>query len=415
MKCLAASLGSILVLCVLGASRSAVSADWPRFNGPNQDNISTDKGLLREWPKDGPRLVWKATDIGEGYAGVTVGGGRIYTSGNVGDKTTVTALDLGGKQQWQSENGRAYKASFPGARGTPTLDGDRVYDESPLGQVTCFDAKSGKPIWTLNLLEKFGGKVLTWGLAESVLIDGDHVICCPGGKTAMVALDKRTGETVWQSKSAEGDLAGYASPALIEYKGLRLVLTMTDGALIGVNAKTGELLFRFSHPTKYKVNALMPLFHEGCVFISSGYGTTGSVLVKLNVRGRKAEAVQVWQAKELDNHHGGVVLLDGYVYGAAHDGGKNKWVCLDWKTGKVLWAEKGIGKGSLTAADGLLYTMNESRAVGLVKPSPEKYDLVSRFTLPRGGKGNSWAHPVVCGGRLYLRHGNFLHAYDVAK
>ncbi|MBN1589625.1 MAG: PQQ-binding-like beta-propeller repeat protein [Pirellulales bacterium] len=420
MKSLTFLVGCITLAGALSTCGALVSAEnepyWPRFHGPKEDNISTDTGLLRQWPDDGPPLAWTAEGMGIGFAGVTLAHGLVYTAGNVDGEMKISALDLNGRVRWQAANGKACDVQYEGSRGTPTIDGDRLYHESPTGQLGCFDARTGKPIWTLNILDEFKGKLPRWALAESVLIDGDRVICCPGGpETAVVALDKMTGQTVWKSPSADGDPIGYASPAVIEYNGLRMILTMTNQALIGVNADNGDLLFRFAHPTRWEVTALMPVFHDGHIFISSGYGTSGSVLLKLNVDGQKADVEEVWRSKDLDNHHGGVVLLDGYVYGAGHQSGKGKWVCLDWTTGKTMWAEKGIGKGSLTCADGLLFTMNERRKVGLVRATPDKYDLISEFMLPNKGKKATWAHPVVCGGRLYLRHGDFLFAYDVAR
>ena len=395
-----------------GSPSADTSCFWPRFHGPEGRNISADTGLMKQWPEDGPPLAWKASGIGMGYASVTLAQGRIYTSGNVGDKTMVTALDLDGKVVWQAENGPAWTKDYEGTRGTPTIDGDRVYQESPVGEVACLEAKTGKKIWSVNILERFGAKNIQWALAESVLIDGDRVICCPGGpEVSVVALDKNSGETVWKAKST-GDLAGYSSPALAEYQGLRMLMTMNAKAMIGVNADNGDLLWRHEHETKYDVNATMPLYHDGHVFISSGYGS-GSELLKINVDGKKASVQRVWESKELDNQHGGVVLIDGYLYGAAHSANRGKWICLDWKTGKMMYAERGVGKGSLTCADGLLYTMSEKRDVGLVKPAPEAHQVISEFKLPSGGEGPTWAHPVVCGGRLYIRHGDFLYAYRV--
>jgi len=421
MRCLVVSIGCVALVCALGACRPAVSAGdeayWPRFHGPRADNISTDTGLLESWPDDGPPLAWTAEGIGEGFAGVTMARGLIYTAGNVGDEMIITALDMRGKMRWQVKNGKAYKKDrFPGARGTPTIDGNHLYHESPTGNLICLNAKTGKRIWAFNMLDAFDGKRPQWALAESVLIDGNRLICCPGGpKTAVVALDKRTHKTLWKSPSAEGDTISYASPVLAKYKGLRMILTMTAEALIGVNADGGDLLFRHPHPTEWQVNALMPVYHDGHVFISSGYGTSGSELLKLHVRGKTAHVRRVWQSKDLDNHHGGVVLLDGYIYGAAHKSGRGKWVCLDWKTGETMWVQRGVGKGPITCADGMLYTMSEKRHVGLVRANPNRYELISRFRIPRGGEGDTWAHPVVCGGRLYIRHGNFLYAYDVRK
>lgn len=396
------------------ADPSAAPADeasyWPRFHGPNGDNVSSATGLLKKWPEGGPKLGFVARGIGHGFASVTIADGLIYTCGNIDQRTVITALELEGNIQWQVDNGGAWTGDHSGTRGTPTIDAPRLYHESPLGEVICLNAKSGQRIWNLNVLEKFGSKNIRWALAESLLIDGDRVICCPcGPHTAVVALDKMTGRTVWQSPSAEGDLAGYASPTLAEYGGLRMIFTMTAKAVIGVNAETGDLLFRFPHRTSWNVNALKPIFHDGHVFISTGY-RSGSVMLKLNVRGQKASVEEVWRSRELDNHHGGVLLLDGYLYGSSYRG---RWLCLDWKTGQTMYEARGVGKGSLTYADGMLYTLSEKSTMGLVKATPDAHPGVSQFRLPEGGEGPSWAHPVVCGGRLYIRHGDFLYAYDV--
>jgi outer membrane protein assembly factor BamB len=215
---------------------------------------------------------------------------------------------------------------------------------------------------------------------------------------------------VWKSATADEDLAGYATPAVIEYKGLRIILTLTGKALIGVNADDGDLLFRHEHKTSFDVNVLTPIFHDGQIFISTGYHA-GSEMLKLTVDGKKASVEQVWESKDMDNHHGGVVLLDGYLYGSCHD---RDWACLEWKTGKKMYREPGVGKGSLTCAEGMLYTLSEKGKVGLVKATPDgHHKVISEFKLPKGGEGPSWAHPVVCGGRLYIRHGDFLYAYDI--
>lgn len=382
---------------------------WPRFHGPDGQNRSTETGLLKQWPESGPKLVWTAEGIGEGFSSVTLGGGLIYTDGNIDGKTVVTAIDFDGRTKWQKPNGPAWTTDRPGTRGTPTYDLGRVYCESPLGEVVCLDAKSGDKVWDLNILKEFEGRNITWALAESVLVDGDRLICCPGGqKGAVVALDKTTGKTVWASKST-GNTASYASPMLAQQDGLRMVLTMNAKSLIGVNADDGELLFEFPHATRYDVNAFSPLYHDGRIFVSTGYGS-GSVQVKVKVDGKKASVEKAWANKDLDNHHGGVLLVDGFLYGSSARG---KWLCLDWKTGETKHRADGVGKGSLTWAEGMLYCYSENRKMGLVKASPEKHDVVSQFEVPSGGDGPSWAHPVVCGGRLYLRHSNKLYAYDV--
>jgi outer membrane protein assembly factor BamB len=394
------------------ATAATPAASWPRFHGPQGNNLSADTGLLKKWPAGGPKLVWKARGMGEGFSTVSIAGGLVYTMGNINDKTIITAVEMDGKPRWTAEDGKAWTGQHPGTRSTPTIDGDRLYAASPLGELVCLEAATGKPIWRTNILQKFGASNIRWALAESPIVDGNRLICTPGGpQTAVVALDKATGNVMWKSPTADGDAAGYATPALVEYQGLRMVLTLMAKALIGVNADTGDLLFRHEHRTNYDVNVLTPIFHDGQIFISTGYGA-GAELIKVAVDGKKAKAERVWQSKDLDNHHGSVLLLDGYLYGANF---KGSWVSLDWKTGKKMYAEKGIGKGSLTYADGMFYMLSENSKVGLVKAVPAAYELVSEFTLPKGGEGPSWAHPVVCGGRLYVRHGDFLYVYEVKQ
>ncbi len=382
---------------------------WPRFHGPRGDNLSTETGLLKQWPEGGPERVWTAEGIGHGFSTVAIADGMIYTAGNVDERTTITAMDMDGNILWQKPNGGAWSASHPGTRATPTIDAGRLYHKNPLGEVAAMDAKTGQPIWSRNILQEFDAPNIGWALAESLVIDGDHLICCPGGPEAsVVALDKGTGDTVWAAEST-GEKTSHATPTLAECEGLPMILTMNAKALIGVSADEGELLFRHPHETEYDVNATTPIYHDGRIFITSGYGS-GSEMLELTVDGRSASVEPVWTSKALDNHHGGVILLDGYIYGSSH---KGKWVCLDWETGDVAHSEPGVGKGSLTYADGMLYTYSENRKMGLVEATPKGHTVISQFEVPSGGKGKSWAHPVVCGGRLYLRHSDKLHAYDV--
>ena len=264
----------------------------------------------------------------------------------------------------------------------------------------------------MNILEQFESQNITWALAESVLVDGQHVICCPGGpRTAVVALDKQSGRTIWESPTA-GDLAGYASPSLGEYQGVRMIFTLTAKAVIAVNADTGALLWRFEHIAPNDENILQPIYHDGHVFVSSHQ--TGSVLLRLKADGSQISAEPVWRNTDLDNHHGGVVLIDGYLYGSGRFNG-NRWACLEWTTGHTKYLERGVGKGSLTYADGLLYTRGENGLMGLVQATPGGHRMISQFSPPQEGEGPAWAHPVICGGRLYLRHSDLLYCYDVRQ
>ncbi|MHC4583711.1 MAG: PQQ-binding-like beta-propeller repeat protein [Planctomycetota bacterium] len=408
----------IIPLIIIGSlilTNAAYAADqdsfWPQFHGPNRDNISTEKGLLKKWPVNGPDLLWTAKGLGHGYSSISIANGMIYTASSIEKDTVIIALNLEGKILWQVKNGKAFTGDRPGTRGTPTIDEDRLFHQSPHGNVICLDAKTGDRIWELNIIEKFQSKIPNWALAESLLVDGNHLICSPGGpQTYMVALNKETGSVVGKTPST-GELAGYASPTLVEYKGLRIITTLTLKGFIGVNADTGELLWHIKHESYADENVLMPIFHDGEVFISTL--KAGSVKWKVNVKDGKVSLEELWRTEELDNHHGGVILLNGNLYGTSTFRNRNLLVCLDWKTGRNKYMDKCVGKVSLTYADGMLYTLSIDGVMGLVRPTPEGHELVSSFEIPKGGKGNSWAHPVVCGGRLYIRHGEFLYAYSL--
>lgn len=393
---------------------SAGEGDWPTFHGPHRDNICREDGLLTEWPSDGPKLIWAVQGMGDGYSSVSIADGAVYTSGNVDDQTVVTSMTLDGAVRWQVPIGQAWTDSYEGSRVTPTIDGDRVYCGSPHGDLVCLHTESGETVWRVDILERFEGRKIKWGLAESPLVDGSLLICTPGGERGrVVALDKMNGETVWATRGGTGE-AGYASAVLAEIHDTRVILTMSGKALLGVDAADGRLLFEFPLETDYDVHATTPICADNHVFISAGYGT-GSVMLRIERDGEKFRAVEKWRSDELDNHHGGVVLWNGYLYGAAHYANRAKWICLEWDTGRLCYAEKGVGKGSVLCVNGMLYTLSEKGKMGLVRATPDGHELVSRFSLPKGGDGPTWAHPVVCGGCLYLRHGDRLYCYDVRK
>jgi outer membrane protein assembly factor BamB len=402
-------IGSLITISAVCAAEQGPF--WPQFHGPKRDNFSNEKGLLKKWPENGPNLVWTAKGLGHGFSSVSIASGIIYTAGNIEKDTIITALSISGKILWQKKNGRAWTRDYPGTRGTPTIDGDRLYHESPLGNIVCLEAKTADKIWELDIFQKFQSKPARWALCESLLVDGNNVICCPGGpQTCMVALDKNTGSVVWKAPSV-GELAGYGSPILVEYQGLRIIITLAAKSIIGVNADNGELLWHVKHESYADENIMMPIFNNGQVFVSTL--KAGSVKWRINVQDDKVSFEELWRTQELDNHHGGVMLVDGNLYGTSAFRNRDLWVCLDWETGRNKFMDKGVGKGSLTYADGMLYTLSEDRIMGLAQPTRDGFKLISSFEIPKGGEGKSWAHPVVCGGRLYIRHGEFLYVYDV--
>ncbi|MGB2820349.1 MAG: PQQ-binding-like beta-propeller repeat protein [Phycisphaerae bacterium] len=404
----------VAVLAAPGAAgdgRADSPREWPQFHGPRRDNKSDETGLLKQWPQEGPKLLWTAKGIGEGYSTVAIAGGLIYTTGNIGRHTVITALNPDGTTAWTVRNGPAYTREQAGTRSTPTVEGGRLYHENADGDVVCLDAATGESVWSLNILKKFHGRNISWALAESLLLDGNNVICTPGGKGAgIAALDKDTGRTVWVCKGTE-DKPGYCSPVVFEHKGLRQIVTLMAQSVVGVSAATGKLLWRVEHISPFDENITSPIFHNGCVFVSTR--STGSRLLKVKVDGDRASVEEVWQTKAMDNQHGGVILLNGHLYGDCLTARSGSWACLELQTGRQTYAGGGIGRASLTYADGMLYLLSQRGTMALVRPAPEEFDLVSRFDIPRGGRGPVWAHPVVCAGRLYVRHGDFLYCYEV--
>jgi len=383
-----------------------VDSQW---RGPNRDGVYPDEKLLKNWPAAGPELLWAADGLGEGYSSAAVTANRVYITGMISGKGWLFAFDMAGKLLWKSSYGPEWDSGHPGARTTPTVVGNRIYLMSAQGQCVCFD-ENGKQIWSVDLIRDFNARNLNWGMTESVLVDGNRVFCTPGGpKVMMVALDRHSGKTIWKI-NGNGETSGYCSPCLVRHGKTRLLLTMTGGAVVGVDADRGEYLWSYPHVTSYVVNANTPLYHNGYIYTVSGYGTGGQKF-KLSPDGKKMDLV--WTQKELDSQYGAVILLDGYIYGSGH---RNKgWHCLDWKTGAVQFTAREIGnKGNIIFSDGMFYCYSESGEVALVKPDPKKFDVVSSFKIDKGS-GPHWAHPAIKKGRLYIRHGEALMGYNIVR
>jgi outer membrane protein assembly factor BamB len=394
---------AVLGLCCV--SSVAAAADWPCWQGPNHDGKSPDKGLLKEWPKDGPKLVWQASGIGSGYSSVSVAGDKIYTAGDVGDKYIVSAFDMAGKPAFTIDVDKKWNGDHPGARSSPTIDEGKLYITSPGGVVGCYDAAKGTKIWT-HTMEEFGGKVPHWGYAESVLIQGKMAIFTPGGKNCIVAVDKTTGAKIWASKGFDGG-AQYGSCTPFTFEGTSCLAAGTGGGLVCVDATDGTVLWSNDFSKGNMANCPSPMYSDGYVVWANGYGK-GAICMKLSKAGGKVTAEKAWDLREFDCHHGGYVIEGGYVYGNAGDG----FICVDLKTGQKKWKEKSVGKGSLCLADGMLYLFGENGGqAALAVCSPDSLQEKGKVTVK--GEGPSWAHPVVVGGRLYLRYDNNLYCYDV--
>ena len=386
------------------------SPGWPEFHGPGRRNISPEKGLLKKWPQGGPRLVWKYSQCGVGYSGVAIAGGMIFTAGDFDDTEMILALDTDGKLLWKSPNGRAWRKSSPGSRTTPTWDDGVLYHMNPTGRLGAYEANSGKPLWTVDLKSRFDARYGIWALAENVIVDGGKVLCMPGGpKGRVVALDKRTGKTVWANTQIE-HTAAYCSPVVVTHGGVRQLITMTQKSVVGVDVETGKLLWSAPFVPRSPQNALTPVFHDGYVFVACGH-STGGALLKIDMQSRSAATV--WHRKDLDNCHGGAILMDGKLYGCGCRMGGKSFYCVDFLTGQTRKLDKSLGKVGITCADGMLYCLNHRGRMFLLAITPDGFDIVSQFDLGRLPVNSYLAHPVICGGRLYLRCKQQLFVYDI--
>jgi outer membrane protein assembly factor BamB len=427
----------------------AADFDWPQWQGPDRNAISRETGLLQEWPKDGPPLAWRVKGLGGGDSAPAIAAGQIYGMGHRGEDEIVWALsEKDGKELWVTRLGAAFVQQMPqGKEGpgcTPTADGDRLYVLGLGGNLACLQVKDGKVLWQRSLTADFGGSVPRWSYRESPLIDGDKVICTPGGQDAMLAaLDKLTGQTIWTSRvpaapdggptdpggpgsvrgsprgGSEAAGASYASVIAFDVAGQRQYAQFTAKALVGVAATDGKFLWRYERAANpMGINCSTPLHHDGQVFAASAYGAGGG-LVKLSKEvdgGFKAE--EVWFSRKMQNHHGGMILLDGCLYGANGGNEGGFLVCLDFKTGNVLWdgrddPERRAPKGSLLLADGRLYYRTEKGTMLLIEPSPKQYIERGRFEQPDRSAKPAWAHPVIANGKLYVRDQDLLFSYDV--
>ncbi|HVF90277.1 MAG TPA: PQQ-binding-like beta-propeller repeat protein [Blastocatellia bacterium] len=401
----------------MGASPS----DWPQWRGPERNGISQESGLLKQWPAEGPKLLWQANDIGDGYSTPAVVGTRIYMMSNRGmENEFVQALSTqDGKLIWATRVGNVGNPKdflYAKARSTPTIDGDFIYALGSDGDLACLETRSGKIRWQKSIRKEFGGQPGIWAYAESPLVDGDVVVVTPGGAEAtMVALNKKTGAVIGKSAVPGGDQAGYASAIVVQAGGQKQYVQFLSKGIVGVDAKTGRFLWRYAEPVKGMAQMVTPVARDGYVY--GGAHGVGGGTVRLKSQGGGVTAEQVYFERGLPNGIGGSVLVGDYLYGTAGTG----LVAAEFTTGKVKWTAEGIGRGAVAYADGLLYIHGENGDVALVEATPEAYRERGRFTPPAQPKHNrlgpypekSWAYPVIANGRLYIRDIWTLWVYDV--
>ena len=394
------------------AQLKAGPGDWPGWRGADRTGVSPETGLLKEWPRDGPPLVWKATGLGNGFSTPSVANGRIYLLGGKSNEEYVICLDAkDGKEVWSTKIGGQARVRYSGTRSTPTIDGDLTFALSSEGDLACLETATGKVKWTKSYRKDFGGSHGTWAYAESPLVDGDLLIGTPGGSRAtIVALKKTTGEEVWHT-SLSGT-AAYSSAIVAEVGGIKQYIQFLSppNGVVGVNAKDGKVLWRYtkSSPQSRGTTITTPVFADGYVFTASGYSTGGG-MVKLTADGDKVTAREVYFSKTMDNHHGGIVKVGDALFGTNN----STLVCLDFKSGEKKWSDRCVGKGSIAAADGMLYVRGENGSIALVEATPSGYKEKGRFSQPDRSSEKAWPHPVIAGGRLYIRDQGILLCYAV--
>ena len=386
---------------------AGASAEWNQWRGPNRDGKSHESGLLKEWPASGPARVWEVDSLGAGYSSLAVSQGMLYSQGTENGRQFLIALDAAtGRTKWKRFHGKLYSnGRGDGPRGTPTVNGNRVYALGADGNLICADSSSGARVWEKNLLRTYGGRNIRWGISESPLVDGQRVVVNAGGRGAsIVALDASTGAELWKTQS---DAAGYSSAMAADLDGVRQYIVLTGEGAVGVLAENGELLWRYRQVSNSTANIATPVVHKNFVFLSTAYGT-GCALLRLGNGSGSMQASEVYFSREMKNHYGTSVLVDGYLYGFSG----SILTAMNFGTGEVAWRDRSVGKGQIIHADGRLYILGEDGVVGLVDPDPSRYREVSRFAIGSGDYP-TWTLPVIADGRLYLRDQDRLYAHDI--
>jgi outer membrane protein assembly factor BamB len=383
------------------------SQDAAQWRGPNRDGNYNETGLLKIWPEGGPKLLWHFDELGQGFSSAAIAGERIYTSGIINGIGNIFCFSMDGKLLWKVPYGEEWTESTPGVRSTPVINDGKIYLLSGFGKLVCRKADDGTFIWAVDLQKDMDGINIRWGYTENLLIDGNKLFCAPGGtEYNVVALDKNTGKLIWKCKG-KGEKSAYCSPAIIRLPKRSILVTMMENSILGIDAASGTLLWSHEQTNTYSVHANTPLFHEGYVFCSSGYGR-GGVMLKLSDDG--SSVTEVWRNASMDNKMGGYVLVNGLLYGADDEG--KAWYCLDWKTGKVVYSNNITAKGNIIFADGMLYCYGEKGEIVLAMPSAIGFSRICGFNVPYGSD-QYWAHLVIYKGRMYVRHGNSLMVYDI--
>lgn len=437
---------TFLFILSMSVTGGAGNFDWPQWLGPDRNAVSRESGLLQEWPEAGPQIAWRIKGLGGGYGAPSIAGGKIFGMSNREEKEVVWALsESGGKEIWMTSLGVAPVGGRPqgkeGSGSTPTVDGDKLYVLSLSGEVACLQVADGKILWQKNMVADLGGILPAWRYNESPLIDGDKLICTPGGESStIVALNKLNGDVIWQSSVPDpvkddsgnqdgrrrgrgGDSpsskAGYSSAIAIDFAGQRQYVQFTAKSVVGIGADDGKLLWRYDRPANaFGITCSTPLYQEGKVFAASAYRAGGGLAKLTSIGDSQISAEEVWFTRDMENHHGGMLIIDGAIYGSNGGNGGGYLICLDFESGEILWNEKErdkrrVKKGSVAQADGRIYYRTEEGELILIEPSRERYIERGRFSQPDRTFQPAWTHPVIANGKLYVRDQDSLFCYDI--
>ncbi len=398
----------LLGICFISLNMlwSQESAQW---RGPDRDGIYPETGLLKAWPEAGPDLLWHYDELGTGHASAAIANDRVYTTGIINGIGQIFCFSLDGKLLWKIPYGEEWTESWPGVRSTPMITGGKLYMFSGFGKIVCRKADDGAFIWSVDVTKDYDGRNIKWGYTENLVCDGNKIFCTVGGiNNNVIALDRNTGKLIWNSKGM-GEASAYCSPAIIRLMGRTLLVTQTENHILGFDANTGALLWNHEQTNRYSVHANTPLYNNGMLFCSSGYGR-GGVMLQLSADGGTVK--ELWRNASMDNRMGGYVLLNGKLYGS--DDSNKGWFCLDWKTGKELGTSTFTGKGNIINADGLLYCYSDKGEVALASPTASGFARLGGFKVPFG-TDQHWAHLVIAKGKLFVRHGSSLMVYNIKK
>jgi outer membrane protein assembly factor BamB len=402
-----------IIFILLVSSLAFAFADniqFSQWRGPNRDGIYPEKGLLKKWSENGPGLIWSFNDLGAGHGNAGFGNNKIFILGMPDTTGFLYAFDYKGKLLWKKEYGVEWHETYVGPRSTPTIVGDLVYFESGQGIVYCYNGNTGEKVWSVDLIKKFNSKNITWGMAESLLIEGNRLFCTPGGiDNNLVAINRFTGETIWTSPGYHQP-AAYCSPVIFKHNKAQLIVTMTAESIVCVDAQTGQFNWQVPQFQGNKIHANTPVYYKGRIYCASQTGkkNSGIVAIKLSDDGKSAQVE--WRNEEFSNLKGGFIIRDGYIYGAKYE--KKMWDCVDITNGKILYSSDKFGDGAIIWADGLFYCYSQQGEMALVEANPESFNVISKFKIPLG-TDQHWSHPAIYSGRLYIRHGSSLMAFNI--